>query len=135
MSVIYKVGALIFDDHHRVLAVHKKDKPKNEYIVPGGKIEANESDEMALQRELYEELNVHVEDSQYYEQFEGVAIYEPSLLVMRTYLVRINGVLSPSSEIDEFVWLDANYQAYGYTFASILGKQILPRLVMEGKIR
>ncbi|KTC80253.1 NUDIX hydrolase [Legionella cherrii] len=135
VKTIFKAGALIFDAQHRVLAVHKRGKPPNEYIVPGGKIECGETDEDALRRELFEELNVGVLSVIPYDEFQAKAIYEDALLVMRTYFVRIESVPVAGSEIDHFVWLDAHFKTSGYQFASILGQQILPRLLAEGYLR
>ncbi|KTD42485.1 NUDIX hydrolase [Legionella quateirensis] len=132
LPTIYKAGALIFDPYKRVLAVHKRGKPARELIVPGGKIERDETDEQTLTRELYEELNVEVLSVYPYGVFQAKAIYEDALLVMRTYIVNIKGIPVPGSEIDRLVWLDANYGDSGYEFASILGQQIMPRLFAEG---
>ncbi|WP_131794969.1 NUDIX hydrolase [Fluoribacter gormanii] len=134
VKTIFKAGALIFDAQHRVLAVHKRGKPPNEYIVPGGKIEPGETDEEALRRELLEELNVRVLSVTLYDEFQAKAIYEDALLVMRTYFVVIERAPVPGSEIDHFIWLDAHFETSGYQFASILGQQILPRLLAEGHL-
>jgi 8-oxo-dGTP diphosphatase len=131
-GTIYKAGALIFDSYRRVLAVHKHGKPEKELIVPGGKIEKEETDLESLKRELNEELNVRLVSAFLYGEFKAKAIYEDALLVMRTYIVTVEGIPTPGSEIDRLVWLDAHYGDSGYEFASILGKQIMPRLYAEG---
>jgi 8-oxo-dGTP diphosphatase len=131
-QVIHKAGALIFDSRHHVLAVHKRGKPDRELIVPGGKIEKDERVEEALHRELQEELNVGVISLHPYQQFQAKAIYEDALLIMQTYIVTIDGMPTPGNEIDELVWLGADFSSSGYQFASILGQQILPRLLAEG---
>lgn len=128
LDVIYKIGALIFDDNRRVLAVHKTGKPIHELIVPGGCVEEGENDEQTLRREITEELNTQVKSFEFYAQFEAQAIYESKWLIMRTYVVTIDGNPQPSNEIDQLVWLDEHYLSSGYQFASILGRQILPRL-------
>lgn len=128
LETILKIGALIFDANKRLLAVHKRGKPMNELIVPGGKVEANETYEQTLRREIAEELNTNIKEFEYYGEFQAKAIYEEKWLIMRTYLVSLDGEPSPSNEIDELVWLDHDYQASAYTFASILGQQILPKI-------
>lgn len=125
-KTIIKIGALIINDNGELMAVHKKGKPEFELIVPGGKIEGNESDEETLRRELREELNVNVSTYEFYGEFEAQAIYEDAWLIMRTYRVVIHNQPQPSGEIDKIIWLDQHYQTSGYQFASILGKQILP---------
>lgn len=127
-SIIYKVGAIIFDDQQRLLAVHKKGKPKNELIVPGGVQASGETDEQTLRREIWEELSANVTSFQFYDQFEAQAIYEAKWLIMRVYVVTLGRAPVASQEIDQLVWLDSDYLKSGYQFASILGKQLLPRV-------
>lgn len=133
-KTILKAGALLFDDKQRLLAVHKMGKPRNELIVPGGKIETGESIEAALQRELQEELCVELVSWQHYATFQAKAIYEDALLIMHTYFVEISGVPIANQEIDAFVWLDKHFDQSEYRFASILGQQLLPKLRQEGKL-
>ncbi|BCA94401.1 DNA mismatch repair protein MutT [Legionella antarctica] len=127
-ETILKIGAIIFDENHRLLAVHKTGKPINELIVPGGRMEQNESDEQTLRREIAEELNTKIKTFEYYAEFQAKAIYEDKWLIMRTYIVSLDGEPKPSNEIDRLVWLDHRYQISGFQFASILGQQILPRI-------
>lgn len=135
LTTIIKIGAIILDAKGRMLAVHKRGKPENELIVPGGKVEDGETDAETLQRELMEELNASVVNFHPYGTFEGIAIYEPCKLIMRTYLVTLANTPTASGEIDRLVWLDANFAESPYQFASILGKQILPRLLHEGRLK
>lgn len=128
-KVIHKVGAIILDENNRMLAVHKRDKPARQLIVPGGKIDKNETHEEALRRELREELRVELNSYKEFGVYSAEAIYEPGTqLIMYVYVVSILGEPVPSEEIDAIVWLDANYATSGYEFASILGKKILPAL-------
>jgi len=83
---------------------------------------------------LSEELNVEVCSYHFYAQFEDMAIYEDAWLVMKTYIVTIHNHPQPSGEIDNIIWLDSNYKNSGYQFASILGKQILPKLFSCGEL-
>ncbi|MDR3492368.1 MAG: NUDIX hydrolase [Gammaproteobacteria bacterium] len=128
---IIKIGAIIFNELGELMAVHKKGKPEHELIVPGGRMEKGENDEQTLRRELYEELNATVQFFEFYGQFEDKAIYENKWLIMRTYMVSLHNPPQPSNEIDQIVWLNHNYKNSGYQFASILGKQLLPRLFSQ----
>ncbi|WP_440953239.1 (deoxy)nucleoside triphosphate pyrophosphohydrolase [Methanococcoides sp. FTZ1] len=61
----YEVVAAIIIDDNKVLCV-QRDHGKYDYIslkyeFPGGKIESNETEEHALERELLEELDLNVE--------------------------------------------------------------------------
>ncbi len=132
-NTIIKIGAIIFDELGQLMAVHKKGKPALELIVPGGKMEKGEDDEQTLHRELYEELNATVKFFKFYGQFEDKAIYEDTWLIMRTYLVSLCNPPQPSNEIDQIVWLNHDYKNSGFQFASILGKQILPKIFPRGE--
>lgn len=130
-TTIIKIGAIISNQSGQILAVHKRGKPKHELIVPGGKQHPHETDEQTLRRELFEELAVDLHSYDAFGQFEDMAIYENAWLIMRVYKVTIKGMPQPSNEIDQLVWLDSDYQQTDYQFASILGKQILPRFFNE----
>lgn len=59
------VGPIILDEQDRILLITNK-KWKNEegediYVVPGGEIEGNETEEEALRREIREELGIEIE--------------------------------------------------------------------------
>jgi 8-oxo-dGTP diphosphatase len=55
------VGALIHDDHGRLLVVRRAREPAaGRWSVPGGRVETNESDYQALVREVLEETSLHV---------------------------------------------------------------------------
>lgn len=132
MKSIHKAGAIILNAQGQVLAVHKRGKPENEFIVPGGVLEKEETHEMALHREIREELGVEIASFHFYADFEAKAIYDDCWLYMKTFLVVLKDAPKPNNEIDQLVWLDKNFNDAGYVFASILGKQLLPRLLSEG---
>ena len=70
--MIRVVGAVLVSQDHVVLA-RRASSLKNFpglFEFPGGKIEANESPEQALARELHEELNINVE-MKALERFDG----------------------------------------------------------------
>ena len=55
------VGALVHDDEGRLLVVRRGRAPgAGRWSVPGGRVEAGESDEQALRREVLEETGLHV---------------------------------------------------------------------------
>lgn len=49
------------DDEGRLLVVHRAGEPAaGQWSVPGGRVEAGESDEQAVRREVLEETGLHV---------------------------------------------------------------------------
>lgn len=55
------VGAVILDDHHRVLLVLRKKPPEAGcWSLPGGKVEFMETIEDAVVREMKEELGIKI---------------------------------------------------------------------------
>lgn len=55
------VGALVHDDEGRLLVVRRGRAPgAGRWSVPGGRVEAGESDEQAVRREVLEETGLHV---------------------------------------------------------------------------
>jgi 8-oxo-dGTP diphosphatase len=55
------VGAVIHDDEHRLLVIRRAHAPSaGRWSIPGGRIEAGESDAEALRREVLEETGLVV---------------------------------------------------------------------------
>lgn len=61
--MIDKVGGVILKD--KKILVQRKKNNREECIIPGGKVEKNESYESALIREIKEELNADIEVNEY----------------------------------------------------------------------
>ena len=55
---VHVVGGLLYDESGRIYLHH--DARKNEFLLPGGKVELEESYEEALTRELKEELDIDI---------------------------------------------------------------------------
>jgi 8-oxo-dGTP diphosphatase len=53
-------GCVIFDKDRKIYLLHRNKKGVTQWELPGGKVEAGESDEQAAVRELKEELGVDV---------------------------------------------------------------------------
>ena len=55
------VGALVHDDAGRLLVVRRAHEPSTgRWTIPGGRVEAGESDAEAVEREVLEETSLHV---------------------------------------------------------------------------
>jgi 8-oxo-dGTP diphosphatase len=120
-------AAIIMDAQHRVLLVRKRDTLF--FMQPGGKIEATEQPVNALIRELDEELQIKVSetDIRYIGQFTDTAANEPGFkLVAEIFSVQTSvGEISPAAEIEEIVWYHPS-NGHALPLAPLTGKQIIP---------
>ena len=90
MKIIEVVAAVIFREG-RVLCVQRPENAR-EYVslkweFPGGKIEPGENREQALRREIREELDVEIENLEYFMTVEHT--YPDFHLVMHSYTCSI----------------------------------------------
>lgn len=78
------VAAVIYKDNKIFAAMRSEDGfMLNKWEFPGGKLEKGETDEMALVRELKEELGVRVKNITYFMHVDHE--YEKFILHMNTY--------------------------------------------------
>ncbi len=88
--------------------LNARSKGKDIYFIPGGKREANESDEQALIREIKEELSVNIapETIKQVGAFEAQAYGKPegTLVRMACYSADFSGEIKPAAEIEEVAW-------------------------------
>ena len=126
---------LLFDCNHRLLIYLRDDKPEipfpNHWDFFGGHVEAGESPEQALVREIKEELGIELKQWQFvrrYECMEGDVypnvkfIYRASIDQAAEELVLYEGQKLKGITIEE---------RFDYKFANILGR-ILEDFVAAG---
>jgi ADP-ribose pyrophosphatase YjhB (NUDIX family) len=93
------VGALVYDDEHRLLLVQRANEPgRGLWSLPGGRVEPGENDSAALTREVAEETGLAVEVGPLVGEVERDA---PGgrLYVIRDYqAVSVGGVLSAGDD-------------------------------------
>ena len=89
----------LFMEDRRVLLLRKKDT----WILPGGKPENGETDEVCLRREIREELSsTEISNLNFYGNFQGQTPHKGDILEARIYLVSPIGKISViSAEIKE----------------------------------
>ena len=109
-----------------------RTKGRNKFYIPGGKREADETDEETLVREVKEELSVHIirETISYLGTFKAQSdgATEGVIVKMTCYTAEYNGNLKASSEIEELRWLDTS----DLDIISEVDKKIFAFLKTEG---
>ena len=125
--------AIITNDQNDILVVRKKNGLY--FALPGGKIEATETTNEALRRELKEELNLSfdVTDFTFLGNHTTTAANEVDTMVEgHIFLLTKNLTLTLSgyAEIEEVVWLSkTNYT--NYRLAHLFTEFALPKWLAE----
>jgi 8-oxo-dGTP pyrophosphatase MutT (NUDIX family) len=130
MTDIDKVGLLVLRDDRLLLC--RKGRDTSKLILPGGRIEAGESDLECLARELREELgDVSLEAVEYLGVYEDRAAFDDPLIVKTLRIVlyrgRLRGQPTPAAELTELVWFGPDSDRRDLT--PILLNRILPDLI------
>ena len=129
MEKIDKIGGIILRER-KLLVVKKKTKDnREEYIIPGGKREGNETDYGTLRRELSEEIQVELIKMSPFGGYDDIAIFENIPIHIEVYFADIKKEPKCDSEIKELVWIDRNYRELGIKLGSILSKFVIPKLI------
>jgi NAD+ diphosphatase len=75
------VAGIIADEQGRVLFLRRQREPsKGKLGIPGGFVDAGESVEVALKREVLEEMNLHVRRMDYLASFPNSYSYKGTIL-------------------------------------------------------
>lgn len=133
MADFNKVGALILRGDQLLLC--RKNRDTSKLILPGGRIEAGETDLECLARELREELGaVTLRNVEYVGTYEDrAALDDPTVVkTLRIALYRgdLVGTPTPAAEITEVVWFGPDSDRGELT--PIFINRILPDLLARG---
>ena len=123
-----KVVAAILIYNKKILAFrrpYEKNKPQIslKYEFPGGKIENNETEIIALKRELKEELELNIYDfKKYYNTIHNYTEYEVDISFYISYLKNLSFKLNFHSkykimnvkDLKKLDWLEADYEIIDY---------------------
>jgi 8-oxo-dGTP diphosphatase len=104
MKVIEVVAAIIHDEEGRIFATQRGYGPmKDGWEFPGGKMEAGETPEEALKREIWEELETRIEVEQLFETIDYD--YPDFHLTMHCYICKIESGELTLKEHEAARWL------------------------------
>lgn len=106
MSLIDKIAWIRLEEG-KILST--RSRGKDVYYIPGGKRELGETDVQTLVREIREELDVAIapNSARHAGTFEAQAHGHATGVAVRMtcYTADYQGTLTPSSEVDELIWL------------------------------
>ena len=109
MKIITVAAAIILNEKNQLLLVRKQNTEA--FMQVGGKLESNEAPEIAIQREILEEIACESEIKQFVGRFETAAANEPDhLLVSYVYEVKLKQTPRIAAEIAEMKWIDLEDQ-------------------------
>jgi ADP-ribose pyrophosphatase YjhB (NUDIX family) len=102
------VGALIYDDHGRLLMI-RTHKWSHKWGIPGGKIRHGEPAIAALRREIREETALEIDDIHLVmvqDSIHSPEFITPQHFILLNYLARATGgLVELNDEAEEFRWL------------------------------
>ena len=105
LKTITVAAAVILNEQNQLLLVRKQNTEA--FMQVGGKLESNEAPEIAIQREILEEIACESEIKQFIGRFETAAANEPDhLLVSYVYEVKLKQTPRIAAEIAEMKWID-----------------------------
>ncbi|TDO35646.1 ADP-ribose pyrophosphatase YjhB (NUDIX family) [Kribbella sp. VKM Ac-2527] len=103
------VGALVYDEQHRLLVVQRANEPgRGLWSLPGGRVEPGEDDPAAVTREVEEETGLQVSVGELVGEVEREA---PGgrLYVIRDYEAEaVGGTLTPGDDATDARFVDRN---------------------------
>lgn len=131
---IHKAAGILIKDR-KILV--EKSKNKEFYIAPGGSIETGETVKQTLVRELKEEFQITVVES----DLEGFGVFchpaagqDRKNVCMEVYMVKKwVGEIVPDNEVEKILWLTSDIPK-DIKVGSIIEEEIIPKLKASGLV-
>lgn len=124
---VFKAGAVIIKDRKFLVT---RSIGKDIFVAPGGKLEIGETSKQALIRELWEEIEITIRESdfEHFGRFTAQAAgNETKTVQMDVFIVYgLIGEPKPSQEIEEIMWINSNIT--GIKLGSIFEHEVMPLL-------
>jgi len=130
MKVIKKIGLAIIKNG-KILLVRNMGTEK--FLMPGGRVESDETDIQTLKREIMEELSVELHENtiKFIGIYEDVAANDPdSIVQIKLYTGEIMGQIKINNEIEEMRWFNPNIDDHSI-LSVIIKNKILPSIISK----
>ena len=127
-TTLHIAAACLFDEQGRLLLVRKRNT--RFFMLPGGKLEPGEDALTALKRELFEELELQLDDSALRPlgHYQAPAANEADTwLLADIFRATLPHSVQPAAELEELRWLDTA-EPIPDDLAPLLREQVLPAL-------
>ncbi|MGL5159867.1 MAG: NUDIX hydrolase [Acinetobacter junii] len=100
----------MMNDKNELLLVRKKNT--RVFMQVGGKLEPNEAPEIAIQREILEEIGSTCDIKQYLGRYETATANEPDhQLISHLFVVELHQQPEIAAEIAEMKWIDLHEES------------------------
>lgn len=133
MKEIHKIAAMVIKDN-AFLMVRKKGK--DIWTNLGGHPEGTETEEVALLREIREEMGCDAIIIQKLGDFRAPAAHDDAIVCLSTYLVELHGdIVFNDPELEEYRYIPRNYQDLGIKLPTSIEEHILPFCIQGGILK
>jgi 8-oxo-dGTP diphosphatase len=130
VKVIHKIAAMVIKDN-TFLMVRKADHET--WTTLGGKPEAGETEEVALLREIKEEVDCDATIIRKLGDFEAEAADDDAIVKLSVYLTDVHGemrIIDP--ELAEYRFIGSDYETQGIKLTKVFRTFVLPFCLKEG---
>lgn len=126
-----RIAGIIIKDGKLLMV---KGKKHDELWTPGGKVEAGESDQECLKRELKEEIGANLLSCRFFTEYTNPAFYHPEqMLTERVYIAEIEGDVKPDAEIESIIWFGKeDFESKKFPMITHDAEILIPDLIKEG---